>query len=43
VADTGHIAQCYTAAGMAFPRELVKQCRDAIPGRVRVVARVLRC
>jgi hypothetical protein len=28
---------------MAFPRELVKQRRGAIPGRVRVVARVLRC
>jgi hypothetical protein len=28
---------------MASPRELVKRCRDAIPGRVRVVARVLRC
>jgi hypothetical protein len=28
---------------MAFPRELVKQRRDAIPGHVRVVARVLRC
>jgi hypothetical protein len=28
---------------MAFPRELVKQRRDAIPGRVRVVARILRC
>jgi hypothetical protein len=27
---------------MASPRELVKQRRDAIPGRVRVVARVLR-
>jgi hypothetical protein len=42
-ADTGLIAQCYIVAGMAFPRELVKQRRDAIPGRVRVVARVLRC
>jgi hypothetical protein len=28
---------------MAFPRELVKQRRDTILGRVRVVARVLRC
>jgi hypothetical protein len=28
---------------MAFPRESVKQHRDAIPGRVRVVARVLLC
>jgi hypothetical protein len=28
---------------MAFPRELVKQRRDVILGRVRVVARVLRC
>jgi hypothetical protein len=28
---------------MAFPRELVKQRRDAIPERVMVVARVLRC
>jgi hypothetical protein len=27
---------------MASPRELVKQHRDAIPGRVRVVACVLR-
>jgi hypothetical protein len=27
---------------MASPRELVKQRRDAIPGRVRVVARVLQ-
>jgi hypothetical protein len=27
---------------MASPREFVKQHRDAIPGRVRVVARVLR-
>jgi hypothetical protein len=42
-ADTGLIAQCHTVARMAFPRELVKQRRDAIPGRVRVVARVLRC
>jgi hypothetical protein len=28
---------------MASPRELVKQHRDAIPGRARVVACVLRC
>jgi hypothetical protein len=28
---------------MAFPSELVKQRRDAIPERVRVVARVLWC
>jgi hypothetical protein len=28
---------------MAFPRESVEQHQDAIPGRVRVVARVLRC
>jgi hypothetical protein len=28
---------------MASPRESVEQHRDAIPGRVRVVARVLRC
>jgi hypothetical protein len=28
---------------MASPRELVKQRRDAIPGRARVVACVLRC
>jgi hypothetical protein len=28
---------------MAFPRELVKQWWDVIPGHVRVVARVLRC
>jgi hypothetical protein len=39
----GLIAQCHTVAGMVFPRELVKQRRDAIPGRGRVVARVLRC
>jgi hypothetical protein len=42
-ANTGLIAQCYTVAGMTFPRESVKQCRDVILGRVRVVARVLRC
>jgi hypothetical protein len=42
-ADTILIAQCHTVAGMAFPRESVKQRRDAIPGRVRVVARVLQC
>jgi hypothetical protein len=29
--------------GMASPRESVEQRRDAIPGRVRVVAHVLRC
>jgi hypothetical protein len=28
---------------MASPRELVKQRRDAIPGRARVVACILRC
>jgi hypothetical protein len=28
---------------MASPRESVEQHRDAIPGRVRVVAPVLRC
>jgi hypothetical protein len=28
---------------MASPRESVEQRRDAITGRVRVVARVLRC
>jgi hypothetical protein len=28
---------------MAFPRELVKQRRDVIPGRVRVMARILLC
>jgi hypothetical protein len=28
---------------MASPRELVEQCRDAIPGRTRVVVCVLRC
>jgi hypothetical protein len=28
---------------MASPRELVEQRRDAIPGRIRVVACVLRC
>jgi hypothetical protein len=27
---------------MVFPRELLEQRRDTIPGRVRVVARVLR-
>jgi predicted metal-binding protein len=37
------MAQCYTVAGMAFPMELVKQRRDAIPGHVRVAACVLRC
>jgi hypothetical protein len=41
--DTGLIAQCYTVAGMASPRESVEQHLDAIPGRVRVVVRVLRC
>jgi hypothetical protein len=41
-ADTGLIAQCYTVAGMAFLRESVEQHRGTIPGRVRVVARVLR-
>jgi hypothetical protein len=28
---------------MASPRELVEQCRDAIPGRAKVVVCVLRC
>jgi hypothetical protein len=42
-ADTSLAAQCYTAAGMASPRELVEQCRDAIPERVKVAACVLRC
>jgi hypothetical protein len=28
---------------MASPRESVEQRRDVIPGRVRVVARILRC
>jgi hypothetical protein len=41
--DTGLIAQCYTVAGMAFPRDLVEQHRGMIPRRVRVVARVLWC
>jgi hypothetical protein len=41
--DTGLIAQCYTVVGMASPRESVEQHLDAIPGRVKVVARVLRC
>jgi hypothetical protein len=39
---TGLTTQCYTVAGMASPTELVKQRRDAILGRVKVVARVLR-
>jgi hypothetical protein len=30
-------------AGMASPRELVEQRRDAIPGRAKVAACVLRC
>jgi hypothetical protein len=42
-ADTGLIAQCYTAAGMASPKELVEQRRDTSPGCARVVACVLRC
>jgi hypothetical protein len=41
-ADTGLAAQCYTAAGMASPRELVEQCRDAIPERAKVATCVLR-
>jgi hypothetical protein len=41
--DSGLIEQCFTVAGMAFPRESVKQHRGVIPRRVRVVARVLRC
>jgi hypothetical protein len=43
VADTGLITQCYTVAGMAFPRESVEQHRGVIPRRVRVVARVPWC
>jgi hypothetical protein len=39
----GLTAQCYTVAGMASPRELVEQRRDAIPGRAKVAACVLRC
>jgi hypothetical protein len=42
-ADTVLAAQCYTTAGMASPRELVEQCRDAIPGRAKVVMCVLQC
>jgi hypothetical protein len=42
-ADTGLAAQCYTAAGMASPTELVEQRWDAIPGRAKVSACVLRC
>jgi hypothetical protein len=42
-AYTGLTAQCYTAAGMASPRELVEQRRGAIPRRARVVACVLQC
>jgi hypothetical protein len=42
-ADTGLIAQRHRVAGMASPRESVEQHRDAIPGRARVVACVLRC
>jgi phage-related protein len=41
-ADTGLAAQCYTAAGMASPRELVELRRDVIPGRAKVAACVLR-
>jgi hypothetical protein len=36
--DTGLTTQCYTVAGMAFPRESVEQHRSVIPRRVRVVA-----
>jgi hypothetical protein len=42
-ADTGLIAQCYTVAGMAFPRESMEQHRGVIPRCVKVVARVLWC
>jgi hypothetical protein len=38
-ADTGLTTQCYTVAGMAFPRESVEQRLGMIPRRVRVVAR----
>jgi hypothetical protein len=38
-ADTGFAAQCRTVAGMASPRELVKQRPGVIPRHVRVVAR----
>jgi hypothetical protein len=31
------------SGGDGLPKELVKQRRDKIPGRVRVVARILRC
>jgi hypothetical protein len=31
------------SSGDGLPRESAEQHRDAIPGRVRVVARVLRC
>jgi hypothetical protein len=42
-ADTGLATQCCTAAGMAYPRELVERRRDAIPGCAKVGVRVLRC
>jgi hypothetical protein len=42
-ADTGLIAQCYTVAGIAFPRESMEQHRGVIPRRVRDVACVLWC
>jgi hypothetical protein len=32
-ADTGLIAQCYTVAGMAFPRESVERHRGVTPRR----------
>jgi hypothetical protein len=38
-ADTGLAAQCRTVAGMASPGELVEQCRDMIPRRVRGTTR----
>jgi hypothetical protein len=41
--DTGLAAQCYTAAGMASPKELVEQHRDVIPRRAKVAACVLQC
>jgi hypothetical protein len=37
-ADTSLAAQCRTVAGMASPRELVKQRPGVIRRRVRVVA-----
>jgi hypothetical protein len=42
-ADTGLTTQCYTVAGMAFPRESVEQRRGVIPRHVRVMACILWC